>query len=70
MKVAKDDRFKDMDSYFKIMSEQYEEFFTDPLTGPTNLKTVLKQMYGKLSLREMNTIIHLHNTASKDEVYG
>ena len=66
--VYQDDRFADLDRYFGIMKSQYRQFFGDSLTGKINLKSLI--LGQKLSLKEMNTIIDLHNQASDDEVYG
>ena len=41
MKVANDQRFSSMDEYFKIMIQQYNEFFQNELSGKTNLKSVI-----------------------------
>ena len=69
MKVSDDQRFASMDDYFKIMIEQYNEFFQNELSGKTNLKSVIKEQH-RLSLSEKNQIIRLHNEASDSEVYG
>ena len=70
MAVAEDDRFKDLDAYFKILIGQYNEFFGSKLSGRTNIKTVLASLYDKLGLKNINRLIYLHNTASADEEYG
>lgn len=41
MRIADDQRFSSMDDYFKIMIQQYNEFFENELSGKTNLKSVI-----------------------------
>lgn len=73
-KVAQDKRFDDIDAYFKILTEQYKDFFNNDLSGATNLETVLNAHWnendGSLALQEINNLVHLHNNACFDEVYG
>lgn len=69
MRIADDQRFSSMDDYFKIMIQQYNEFFENELSGKTNLKSVILEQ-NKLTRQEKNHIIRLHNEASESEVYG
>lgn len=65
---SKDERFTDIDQYFRIMMKQHDDFFNDKLSGTTNLKTVINSM--DLTIQEKNHIFRLHNTGSETEVYA
>lgn len=69
MKDVDDQRFANMESYFKVMIEQHRDFFANKLSGNTHIRNVVMSQ-AKLTLEEKNQIIYLHNHASNDDVYG
>ena len=69
MQEVDDQRFTNIEHYVRILQKQYKEFFTNRLSGKTNIRSVVT-VQKNLSREEMNQIIYLHNHGTEDDVYG